>query len=167
MSAGSSNLEQSVSLTRREPLHCPTARFDPRSQGITSEILVDNQDCSALIRQPWNPCREYFVKCPLADLDRGIAPDHVESNLVGHVCRSTDFDISEPESCRIGGGELSGAFVDVHCPDTSRWSTQRHRDRNWSNTTSEVEELSVLGKCWRLQKENLGTRVESPASEHT
>ncbi|MEN9802860.1 MAG: hypothetical protein RLZ37_1985 [Actinomycetota bacterium] len=58
---------------------------------------MDDENCSTSFGQAWDPCREHPVKCLLADFDGGIAPDHIESNVLRCVGRVEDDDVSHPE----------------------------------------------------------------------
>ncbi len=58
---------------------------------------MDDEHCSTSFGQAWDPCRQHLVECLLADLDRGIAPDRVESNVLGHIVRVEDDDVAHPE----------------------------------------------------------------------
>lgn len=103
----------------------------------------------------------------LANLDRRVAPDDIEQNVLGHFFGWMDDDIVQPEGPGISGGEISCTAIDVDSHDRTLGTTQCHRQGDWSRAAPQVQELTPCGEVRSLEQEDLGSRVEFSPPEHS
>lgn len=74
-------------------------------------------------RETVEPSYEHGVQFFLADLDRRIAPDHVESQRVVDVVGSLHVDVGDLEAMGIVGSEFTRSLVHVDGDDARAGST--------------------------------------------
>ena len=84
------------------------------------------------------------MKCLLADSDRWIGEDAIESHVVVHLVGRRDGDpIGGIDRCGVGGGEPTRSLVDIDRPDSGVRCPQRDDAGDWSPATAEVEDGAV------------------------
>lgn len=103
----------------------------------------------------------------LSDLDRWIAPDDVESDVFWNVLEGTCHHVRQAECAGVVSSECTSPVVDIHRPDPTRRSSERHGQAEGAGATSEIEELTRLWQNWSRFEKDSGSRVQAMATEHS
>ena len=107
------------SRAARDPVDRMPDPLEPASERVAPEMLLHDEMRNALGGHPRQPVVEQVVKCPLADSDRRIGDDAIESHVVVHLVGRRDGDpIGGIDRCGVGGGEPTCPLVDVDRPDS-------------------------------------------------
>ena len=118
--------------------------LEPASERVAPEMLLHDEMRNAVGSHPRQPVVEKVVKCPLADSDRRIGDDAIESHVVVHPVGCCDGDpIGGIDRCGVGGGEPTRPLVDIDRPDSGVRRSQRGDAGDWSPATAEVEDGEV------------------------
>lgn len=107
-------------------------------------MLLHDEMRNALGGHPRQPVVEEVVKCPLADSDRRIGDDAIESHVVVHPVGCCDGDpIRGIDRCGVGGGEPTRPLVDVDRPDSGVRRPERGDTGDRPPAAAEVEDGAV------------------------
>lgn len=118
--------------------------LEPASERVAPEMLLHDEMRNAVGGHPPQPVVEEVVKCPLADSDRWIGDDAIESHVVGHLVGCCDGDpILSIDCCGVGGGEPTRSLVYVDRPDSGVRRSQRGDAGDRSPATAEVKDGAV------------------------
>ena len=117
--------------------------------------------------QSIEPRGEQLVELGLADSDRRVRPDQVEAQLLVDIRRRVDVDIAQSVANGVPCAQVAGALVDIDSEHPSGWRPASQREGDRPGAATEVEEVASGRRCRRLAEQQLGTRVETPVTEHT
>ena len=139
-----SDLKDTETGTARDPVDRMPDPLEPASERVAPEMFLHDEMCNAVGGHPCQPAVEKVVKCLLADSDRWIGEDAIESHVVAHLVGCCDSDpIPSIDRCGVGGGEPTRSLVDIDRPDSGVRCPQRGDAGDWSPATAEVEDGAV------------------------
>lgn len=113
------------------------------------------------------PRREQSVQFVLADADRGVRPQQIETNVGGNVGLVANDDVRDVVARHRHARDVAGPLVDVDGPDRGVGSQSGEVRRNCTATAAEVAERATGRGRRGILEQHARTPVEITAVEDT
>ena len=135
-------------------------------QGIAAQVLLHHQFGSSVRGEAIQPSLKQHVQVLLADPNWRIRNDEIESQVGWYVVGLCDRNI-KPESIGIGCAQVAGPSVHIDGPDLGVWIASRHRARDGTVATADIEDHLCILSLGRLNQQHPRTGVDLGRREHT
>ena len=109
--------------------------------------------------QAWEPAQQQLMKRWFADMDGGVTPDCVEHHVVGDLLGPHNPNVGSVVRGCVVAAETQCSLVNIKRPDRCRRRTFGQCDRNWPDTTAEIEQMSQRRRRGSAQQQHACAEV--------
>jgi len=168
--AGRTHVQKSVTPSRADAPGRPPLVVQPRRQRVRPQVLVHHQHGPSIGRESAEPESQHRMQDILADLDRRVAPEQIDSRIVattaiGKPVGSDHANVAQAEGLGIVFREFARPFVHVDGPHRGAGRSACHRQCDGSGAAPQVHQVSRRRRRRGVGEKDLGPGIEATVRE--